>query len=83
VADLGLVVAGFPNMFMVTGPGSPGVKTQMIASIEQHVDWIADAISHVRKRGLDRIEPSAQAEREWIGHVNAVADSMVYPLANS
>lgn len=80
---LGLMVSGFPNMFVVTGPGSPGVKTQMIASIEQHVDWIADCISHLRKGGFDRIEASPQAEGEWVEHVNKVADSTLYPLANS
>src|SRR5689334_3039019 len=80
---LGLMMSGFPNLFVVTGPGSPGVKTQMIASIEQHVDWIADCIGHMRKQGFDRIEPSPQAEREWVEHVNQVADSTLYPLANS
>ncbi len=80
---LGLMVSGFPNMFVVTGPGSPGVKTQMIASIEQHVDWIADAIDHLHKHQLDRIAPNADAESEWVDHVNAVADSTLYPLANS
>ncbi len=80
---LGLMVSGFPNMFVVTGPGSPGVKTQMIASIEQHVDWIADCLSYLGKQGLDRIEPAEQAETEWVQHVNAVADSTLYPLANS
>ncbi len=80
---LGLMVSGFPNMFVVTGPGSPGVKTQMIASIEQHVDWIADAISHLHKHQLDRIEPSPKAESDWVQHVNQVADSTLYPLANS
>ena len=80
---LGLMVAGFPNMFIVTGPGSPGVKTQMIASIEQHVDWIADAIDHLGKHQLDRIEPTPNAETEWVHHVNQVADSTLYPLANS
>jgi len=80
---LGLMVSGFPNMFVVTGPGSPGVKTQMIASIEQHVDWIADAIDHLHKHQLDRIEPSPQAESAWVSHVNQVADSTLYPLANS
>ena len=64
-------------------PASPGVKTQMIASIEQHVDWIADALDHLGKHQLDRIEPSPHAEAEWVGHVNAVADSTLYPLANS
>jgi cyclohexanone monooxygenase len=80
---LGLMVAGFPNMFIVTGPGSPGVKTQMIASIEQHVDWIADAIDHLGKHQLDRIEPTPNAETDWVHHVNQVADSTLYPLANS
>ncbi|MDP2372789.1 NAD(P)/FAD-dependent oxidoreductase [Reyranella sp.] len=80
---LGLMVAGFPNMFVVTGPGSPGVKTQMIASIEQHVDWIAGCLGHLRAQQLDRIEPAEQAESDWVGHVNAVADSTLYPLANS
>jgi cyclohexanone monooxygenase len=80
---LGVMVAGFPNMFVVTGPGSPGVKTQMIASIEQHVDWIADAIDHLHRHQLDRIEPTADAEAHWVEHVNQVADSTLYPLANS
>ena len=80
---LGLMVSGFPNMFVVTGPGSPGVKTQMIASIEQHVDWIADCIGHMQSHGFDRIEASPQAEMEWVHHVNQVADSTLYPLANS
>jgi cyclohexanone monooxygenase len=80
---LGLMVAGFPNMFIVTGPGSPGVKTQMIASIEQHVDWIADAIDHLGKHQLDRIEPLPSAETSWVAHVNQIADSTLYPLANS
>lgn len=80
---LGLMVSGFPNMFVVTGPGSPGVKTQMIASIEQHVDWIAGCLDHLHKQQLDRIEPVEQAERDWVHHVNQVADSTLYPLANS
>jgi cyclohexanone monooxygenase len=80
---LGLMVAGFPNMFVITGPGSPGVKTQMIASIEQHTNWIADCLAHMAKHGFDRIEPSVQAQTEWVSHVNAVADSTLYPLANS
>jgi cyclohexanone monooxygenase len=80
---LGLMVSGFPNMFVITGPGSPGVKTQMIASIEQHVDWIADAIDHLGRHQLDRIEPTPKAEIEWVHHVNQIADSTLYPLANS
>src|SRR4029079_3051126 len=79
----GLMVAGFPNMFVVTGPGSPGVKTQMIAAIEQHVDWIAGCLRHLREGGFDRIEATAEAEAGWVSHVNEVAHATLYPLANS
>ena len=80
---LGLMVAGFPNMFTITGPGSPSVKTQMIVAIEQHMDWIGDCLTTMRKRGMTRIEPTPEAERDWVKHVNDVADSTLYPLANS
>ncbi|WP_428541463.1 flavin-containing monooxygenase [Rhodopila sp.] len=80
---LGLMVAGFPNMFVVTGPGSPSVKTQMILAIEQHTDWIADCLAHLRAHGFSRIEAAAPAQDAWVQHVNQVADSTLYPLANS
>lgn len=80
---LGLMTAGFPNLFMITGPGSPSVKTNMIASIEQHVDWIANCIEHMLQNGIKRIEADRTAEDEWVEHVNQVADSTLYPLANS
>ncbi len=80
---LGLMVAGFPNMFVITGPGSPSVKTQMILAIEQHADWIGDALSYMRKQGKNRIEPERAAQEDWVDHVNKVADSTLYPLANS
>jgi cyclohexanone monooxygenase len=80
---LGLMVSGFPNMFVITGPGSPSVKTQMIVAIEQHMNWIAGCLETMRERGMTRIEPSAEAERDWVQHVNEVADSTLYPLANS
>ena len=80
---LGLMVAGFPNMFVVTGPGSPSVKTQMILAIEQHTDWIADCLKHLRAKGYNRIEADRQAQDAWVTHVNEVADSTLYPLANS
>ena len=80
---LGIMVAGFPNMFVITGPGSPGVKTQMILSIEQHMNWIADCLTYLKTHGLKRIEASEEAETEWVTHVNEVADSTLYPLANS
>jgi cyclohexanone monooxygenase len=80
---LGLMVAGFPNLFMVTGPGSPGVKSQMIHSIEQHVDWITDCLDHLREQGLATIQPTEAAQSDWVDHVNQVADRTLYPRANS
>jgi cyclohexanone monooxygenase len=80
---LGLMVSDFPNMFTITGPGSPSVKTQMIVAIEQHMDWIADCVATMRARGMTRIEPSPEAECDWVQHVNEVADGTLYPLANS
>ena len=80
---LGIMMADFPNLFMITGPQSPGVKSQMILSCEQHVNWIADCLEHMRERGLDRIEAEQTAEDDWVAHNNAVADATLYPLANS
>ncbi len=62
---LGLQVAGFPNLFTITGPGSPSVLTNMPTCIEQHVDWIAGALEHARDSGLTRIETTEAAEEEW------------------
>ncbi len=80
---LGLMVADFPNMFLITGPGSPGVKSQMIISIEQHIDWMADCLLYMRARGVNCIEADQQAERAWVEHVQDVANATLYPLANS
>ena len=80
---LGLMVAGFPNLFMITGPQSPGVKSQMILACEQHVDWIADCLRHLRDDGFARIEAEQEAEDAWVRHNNEVADRTLYPLANS
>lgn len=80
---LGLASAGFPNLFMVTGPGSPSVLSNMVLSIEQHVDWIADCIVHLAERELDRIEATVEAEDAWLDHINELADATLYPVANS
>jgi len=80
---LGIMVAAFPNLFMITGPQSPGVKSQMILACEQHVDWIADCLQYMRNRGLWCIEAEEQAESAWVQHNNEVADRTLYPLANS
>jgi cation diffusion facilitator CzcD-associated flavoprotein CzcO len=80
---LGLGSVGFPNLFMITGPGSPSVLSNMIVSIEQHVEWVADAIAHLDARGLRTIEPVQQAQDEWVDHVNLLASYTLYPKANS
>jgi cyclohexanone monooxygenase len=80
---LGLMSEGFPNLFIITGPGSPSVLSNMIVSIEQHVDWIADCLSFMRRRALASIEASREAEEQWVSHVNEVAQMTLYPQANS
>jgi cyclohexanone monooxygenase len=80
---LGLMSAGFPNLFVITGPGSPSVLSNMIVSIEQHVDWITDCIGYMRDRGLAAVEAEREAEDKWVAHVNEVAQGTLYPQANS
>jgi cation diffusion facilitator CzcD-associated flavoprotein CzcO len=80
---LGIAIEGFPNLFIVTGPGSPSVLSNMLPSIEQHVDWIAECIGSVREQGLSRIEPTEPAEDGWVAHVNEVAAATLYPSCNS
>ncbi len=82
---LGLQVSGFPNLFMITGPGSPSVLSNMIVSIEQHVDWITDCIAHMGDRQLQAIEATTAAEEAWIHHVNDVAKGTMFtsPSCNS
>ena len=75
--------AGFPNLFVITGPGSPSVLSNMIVSIEQHVDWITDCMAYMRDRGLDTMEAATDAEDKWVAHVNEVAYTTLYPQANS
>jgi cyclohexanone monooxygenase len=71
---LGLSTVGFPNFFMITGPGSPSVLAQMIQSIEQHADWMADCIAHMSDIGAETIEPTLEAEDAWVDHVNEVSE---------
>ncbi len=80
---LGLMTAGFPNLFMITGPGSPSVLSNMMVSIEQHVDWITDCIATLRTRQLQAIEATLPAENAWVEHVNEAAYQTLYPSAAS
>ncbi len=78
---LGLQVAGFPNLFTVTGPGSPSVLCNMPVAIEQHVEWIADCIAHMREHGFSSIETTAAAMDSWVARVNAAAAATLLPQA--
>jgi cation diffusion facilitator CzcD-associated flavoprotein CzcO/acetyl esterase/lipase len=80
---LGLMTAGFPNLFMITGPGSPSVLSNMAVSIEQHVDWVADCLAYLRDQGLETIEPTPLAESGWNEHVQDCAAISLHPTANS
>jgi cyclohexanone monooxygenase len=76
-------VSGFPNLFTITGPGSPSVLSNVIAAGEQHVEWIGNCLVHMRDRGFATIEPEPEAESTWVEHVNDVAAQTLYPLADS
>ena len=80
---LGLQVAGFPNLFTITGPGSPSVLTNMPVAIEQHVEWITDCIAHLRAEGMASLEPLEDAVEDWVAQVNAAADATLLPQASS
>ncbi|MFD1814088.1 flavin-containing monooxygenase [Rhodococcus gannanensis] len=80
---LGLMSADFPNLFTVTGPQSPSVLSNMMTSIEYHVDWITDLLVHLRDRGAVRVEPEVEAEDNWVNTTNDVADLTLFPQAAS
>ena len=80
---LGIVCAGFPNLFLITGPGSPSVFSNMVVSIEQHVDWIAGCLAYAGARGFANIEATSEAENAWMAHVNELAGYTLFPQANS
>ncbi|KPL68656.1 cyclohexanone monooxygenase [Erythrobacter sp. SG61-1L] len=80
---LGLAVAGFPNLFTVTGPGSPSVLSNVVVSIEQHVEWIARCLEDLREQGAASIEAEADAEQAWMTHADEVANMTLFPRADS
>ena len=83
ISYLGLGVAGFPNLFTVTGPGSPSVLSNMLVSIEQHVDWIVKCIQDMLAGGNSLIEANEAAESQWVAHVNEVANATLFPQGGS
>ena len=80
---LGLQVAGFPNLFMITGPGSPSVLSNMPVSIEQHIEWISNFLEYMSERGIEAAEATLDAEAAWVTHVNELAEPTMFVLANS
>ena len=80
---LGLGVVGFPNLFTVTGPGSPSVLTNMVSAIEQHVEWIDACLAWMGERGASRIEATGEAQARWIDYVNQSGDATLFPQADS
>jgi cation diffusion facilitator CzcD-associated flavoprotein CzcO len=80
---LGVSSVGFPNLFMITGPGSPSVLSNMPVSIEQHVEWIGDVVEHMRANGIETMEADQDAETEWVAHVNDIAAQTMFMLADS
>ncbi|BAL75083.1 flavin-containing monooxygenase [Bradyrhizobium cosmicum] len=80
---LGLTVEGFPNFFMITGPGSPSVLSNMAVSIEQHVDWVVDRLAALRDAGFTTIEPTATAQAGWNRHMADCSMVTLHRLANT
>jgi cyclohexanone monooxygenase len=80
---LGLMTAGFPNLFTVSGPGSPSVLSNMVVTIEQHVNWIRECLDYAQQHGIDAIEPSLEAEDAWVDHVNEMANATLFVGCNS
>jgi len=80
---LGLSIAGFPNLFTITGPQSPSVLSNMPVSIEQHVEWIADCIDYMRSAGKTTIEATVEAQEQWVAHVNEIVNMTLFPRTNS
>ncbi|MDH5521662.1 MAG: alpha/beta hydrolase, partial [Acidimicrobiia bacterium] len=80
---LGLTTVGYPNLFMITGPHSPSVLSNMAVSIEQHVEWVTDAIAAMHEAGYDTIEPTPTAEAGWVHHTHDFGDITLFPQANS
>ena len=80
---LGLQTSGFPNLFLVTGPGSPSVLSNMVVSIEHHVDWISDCLADLAAADHGSIEATIEAENQWVEHVNLVASLTLFPTCNS
>jgi cyclohexanone monooxygenase len=82
-AYLGLGIAGFPNLFTVNGPCNPALLTNVPVSIEHDVEWISDCIAHAEREGYTAVEPTAQAQADWVQHVADALEGTLFLLADS
>lgn len=80
---LGLMTAGFPNMFIITGPGSPSALVNLMTAIEQHVDWVTAALAYLREHGYTNMEATDDAEDGWVTHVNEIGEQSIFAKGNS
>jgi cyclohexanone monooxygenase len=83
ITYLGLMANDYPNMFMIAQPGSPSIRSQVLVSIEQHVDWVFDMLQHAREAGVFEIEASREAEEAWTKHVSDVAAKSLFARADT
>lgn len=83
VTYLGLGTHGFPNMFIIAGPGSPGLLVNVLVGIEQHVDWLADLFDDMDARQVTRVEAEQDAQDDWVTHLRERAEQTLYPKARS
>jgi cyclohexanone monooxygenase len=77
------MTSGMPNFFMITGPGSPSVFSNVIVSIEQHVEWISDCLKYMQEKSYSQICPTQPSEDAWVEHVNQLANATLFPKGNS
>jgi hypothetical protein len=82
-SHLGLMVEGFPNLFMTCGPNGPAALANIITISEHDVDWIADLTTHMARNGLDAVEPKAEAEERWMDIVSGLAERSLLRKANT
>jgi cation diffusion facilitator CzcD-associated flavoprotein CzcO len=80
---LGIMTSGFPNFFMIGGPQSPALASNVVVTIEQAVDWIADLIAHAKEEGGDVIEATTEAQDDWVNITEATVDQTLYATTDS
>ena len=80
---LGMTISGFPNLFMIHGPGTPGVLYNMPLGAELETEWIANCLRHLNEQGLGAVEPTRDAENNWDREVNELANQTLFPRTDS